>query len=81
MLYKLTPGQKALNDYLWKTFGLNLKAACAVVVANCRLQKNKSNEILITFPAKKIDQMASIITYGTGKIQGCSILKEAFGRY
>jgi hypothetical protein len=52
-----------------------------MVVANCRVQKNNSNEILITFPSRKIDQLASIITYGTGKIQGCSILKEAFGRH
>ena len=81
MLYKMTPGVKALNDYLWKTFGLTLKAACAVIIANCRIQKNKNNELIITFPSKKINQMASIITYGTGKIQGCSILKEAFGRH
>ena len=39
------------------------------------------NEIIITFPSKKIDELASILTYGTGKIQGCSILREAFGRY
>jgi hypothetical protein len=79
--YKLKPAQKQLNDYLWQHYGLNLKAACTVVVANCRIQKNKSNELIITFPSKKIDNLASIITYGTGKIQGCSILKEAFGRY
>ena len=79
--YKLTPAQKQLNDYIWKKFGLNLKAACALVIANCKIQKNKANEAIITFPSKKIDQLAAVITYGDGKIQGCSILKEAFGRY
>ena len=79
--YRLKPAQKQLNDYLWKKYGLNLKAACALIVANCRIQKNKSNELIITFPSKKIDNLAALITYGNGEIQGCSILKEAFGRY
>ena len=80
-MYRIKPAQKQLNDYIWKKFGLNLKAACAMVVANCRLQKNKNNELIITFPAKQIDQLATLITYGNGKIQGCSILQEAFGKH
>lgn len=79
--YNLTPAQKQLDEYIWKKFGLNLKAACALVVANCRIQKNSSNELLITFPSKKIDDLAAIITYGNGKIQGCPILVTAFGRH
>ena len=79
--YRVKPAQKQLNDYIWKEFGLTLKAAAAVVVANCRMQKNQSNEIIVTFPSKKIDKLASLITYGNGKIQGCSILTEAFGRH
>lgn len=79
--YRVKPAQKQLNDYLWKHFGLNLKAACMLVIANCRIQKNNSNDIIITFPSKRIDDIAAMITYGDGKIQGCSILKEAFGRY
>lgn len=80
-VYPIKPAQKQLNDYIWKKFGMTLKAACTMVVANCRIQKNQSNELLITFPSKKIDQLAALITYGDGKIQGCSILKEAFGRH
>lgn len=79
--YKIKPAQKQLNDYLWKKFGVTLKAACALVVANCKIQKNKSNELIVTFPSKRIDNLAALITYGDGKIQGCSILKEAFGRH
>lgn len=79
--YRVKPAQKQLNDYIWKEFGLTLKAAAAIVVANCRMQKNQSNEIIVTFPSKKIDKLASLITYGNGKIQGCPILKEAFGRH
>lgn len=80
-LYRITPAHKQLNDYLWKEFGVNIKAASAMVIANSRIQKNKNNELIITFPSKKIDRLASIITYGNGKIPGCSILQEAFGRH
>ena len=79
-LYKITPAQLKLNSYLWENYGLNIRAASLLVLANCKLLKNSSNEIVVTFPSKKIDQLASVITYGTGKIQGCSILKEAFLR-
>ena len=79
--YRVKPAQKQLNDYIWKEFGLTIKAAAALVVANCRMQKNQSNEIIVTFPSKKIDNLAALLTYGDGKIQGCSILTEAFGRH
>ena len=79
--YQIKPTQKQLNDYLWKEFGLNLRAACMLVIANCRMQQNKNNELIITFPSKRIDNLAAMITYGDGKIQGCDILKEAFGRH
>ena len=79
--YSIKPAQKQLNDYIWKEYGLTLKAAAALVVANCRMQKNQSNEIIVTFPSKKIDNLAALITYGDGKIQGCPILTDAFGRH
>lgn len=79
--YKITPAHKQLNNYLWKEFGLNIKSASTLVIANSRIQKNKNNELIITFPAKKIEKLAAILTYGTGKVQGCSILKDAFLRH
>lgn len=79
-LYKITPAHFKLNSYLWRNYGLNIKTASLLVIANSSFQKNNSNEIIVLFPSKKIDQLASIITYGNGKIQGCSILQEAFGK-
>ena len=80
-LYKITPAHKQLNSYLWKEFGLNIKTASVMIVAKSRIQKNRNNELIVTFPSKEIDRMAAIITYGTGKIPGCTILQEAFGRH
>lgn len=78
--YRITPAHKKLNDYIVKNYGWNIKTASLIVIANSKLQKNKSNEIIITFPNKKLDDLAALITYGDGVIQGCSILKEAFLR-
>ena len=78
--YRITPAHKKLNDYLISKYGWDIKAASLILIANSKLQKNKSNEIIITFPNKKLDKIAALITYGDGIIQGCSILKEAFLR-
>ena len=79
-LYHITPAQLKLNSYLWKHYGLNIRSASLLVLANCKLLKNSCNEVIVIFPSKKIDQLASLITYGNGKIQGCNILKNAFMR-
>lgn len=77
-LYHITPAQLKLNTYLWNNYGLNIRTAGMLVLSHCKLQKNYSNEIVVTFPQKKIDDLASLLTYGNGKIQGCSILQKAF---
>lgn len=79
-MYRLKPAQKQLDDLIWKVYGLNLKAASLIVIANSKIDRNSSNEFIITFPSKRIDNLASLITYGDGKVQGCDILKEAFLR-
>ena len=78
--YKIKPAECKLSNYLYKTYGYNLRAASCIILAHSTLQKNKSNEIIITFKDKLIDDLATIITYGNGKIQGSNILKEAFNR-
>lgn len=77
--YKITPAQFKLNSYLLDKYGLNIKSASLLVLAHCRLLKNYNNEIIVVFLSKDIDKLASLITYGNGKIQGCPILQEAFG--
>ena len=78
--YKITPAHKKLNNLLWERYGLNIKAASTLVLTNSKIQRNNSGEFIITFPSKKIDELASLITYGDGQVQGCSILKDAFLR-
>jgi hypothetical protein len=44
-----------------------------------RINRNKSGDAIITFKDSKADKLASLITYGNGRIQGSDLLVQAFG--
>ena len=80
-LAQLGSTETLLNNYLIKTYKIPLITACIHVINKARYSFNNNHEIIITFPEKDIDKLASIITFGTGgKIQGSNILKLAFGQ-
>ena len=60
--YRFTPAHKELNDYLIDNFGINLRTASLMVIANSKIQKNNDNELIIVFPTQRVDKIASIIT-------------------
>ena len=49
-----------------------------MLLLRAKVSQGQPNEILITFIDRRLDRLASLITYGTGKIPGSNILKEAF---
>ena len=80
-LARLGSTETLLNNYLIKTYKVPLLTACILVINKARYSFNDNEEMIITFPEKNIDNLASIITFGTGgKIQGSNILKLAFGQ-
>jgi len=73
--------ERLLNNYLINKYKLPLIAACFRIIDQAKYSFNGKNEMIISFPEKDIDKLASIITFGTGgKIQGSNILKIAFGQ-
>lgn len=76
--YKLTTTDKLLDKYIRSNYKISLKSACDLLLMRAKISLGQPNEILITFTDKRLDQLASIITYGTGKIPGSNILKGAF---
>ncbi len=52
---------------------------CVLLFINSTVHVNE-NEVIITFKDKKFDDIATIITYGTGKVPGSDILAWSFGR-
>lgn len=76
--HKWTTADKLLNKYLKSNYKLSLSSACDLLLMRAKVSQGQPNEILITFTDRRLDKLASVITYGTGKIPGSNILKEAF---
>ena len=78
---QLNSTEAVLNNYLFKEYKMPLRAACLKVIDRARYSFNGQNEVIVTFPEREIEKLASIITFGTGgKVQGSNILKLAFGQ-
>ena len=67
-----------LNRYLIKTMSKSLKGACLDILYNSNISIDENKEIIITFKTKEIDQLAELITFGTGRVPGSKILMKAF---
>ena len=78
IFYKQHAAEKALDKYLRKTYKASLTTACLKILANASFSDNGSHEIFITLPDKVLDNVATIITFGTGSIPGSNILRNAF---
>lgn len=76
--HKWTAVDRLLDKYLKANYKLSLRDACDLLLLRARVSQGQPNEILITFIDRRLDKLASVITYGTGKIPGSNILKEAF---
>lgn len=76
--HKWTTADKLLDRYLKANYKLSLRDACDLLLLRAKISQGQQNEILIGFTDRRLDKLASVITYGTGKIPGSDILKEAF---
>ena len=66
-----------LNNYLETTYEIGLYAACQKILASMVFNLNLQGEIIASIPDNKLNEIARIITYGTGKLCGSRILKAA----
>ena len=70
--------EKLLDSYLRETNKISLKQACLKILYAAKIAYDSSNTYIITFPTEELKKLAQLITYGTGKILGSSILQRAF---
>lgn len=71
--------EKLLDKYLQEHYQITFKYACYLLVLHCKTEVQK-DELTVTIADKKLDKLARIITYGTGKLSGSRILSFIFGR-
>jgi hypothetical protein len=65
-----------LDKYLQRTYKINFRDACLKILDDMIFLKNMQNEIIAKVPDKELNQIARIITYGTGLIPGSTILRK-----
>ena len=78
--YQQKTQEKLLDKYIRQNYKTSLIQMCLKIVskANYLHDTNGTKEITITITDPNLDKIASLTTYGTGKIQGSNILKNAF---
>lgn len=71
--------ESLLNDYLKQNYHIDLWTACRLIIVYCVIEKGKTNDTyLVTLPNPYWDNIARIITFGTGKLKGSQILRFLF---
>lgn len=79
--HNIKVSETKLNDYLKSNYNMSLISACLYLLDHCKIQQNKSGDILIMFNSDKVNNLATLITYGNSEIRGSNILAEAFMRF
>ena len=76
--HTLKVSEVKLNELLKKEYNLTLISACMYLLSHCKIQQDRDDNIIVLFENKKMDKLATLITYGNLEISGSNILKEAF---
>ena len=72
-VFPLNTAEKLLDKYLQENYQITLKQACYLIILHCTIEEQE-DELVITLTSKKLDKLARLITYGTGRLSGSRIL-------
>lgn len=72
--YPIRSNEILLNKYLIEHYKLTLKMVCLKIILKSCYSKSK-DKIIITIFDKKLDDLAHLITFGNGRVQGSKILQ------
>lgn len=75
----LRTAQILLDRHLAKQYSKGLKSCCYQLIEKC--QCVGQSQITVVFKPKQLDDLATLITYGNGKVGGSSILRDAFTNF
>jgi hypothetical protein len=74
-LYKFGVTEVLLSRYLQEKYNIPLRKACLLILQNSTYHINFKQEIIVTIKEPKLNELANIITFGTGRLMGSDILK------
>ena len=68
-----------LDEYFKKENGMPLRYVCLRILMESTINEDEDGSLIIEQRAKDISELARLITFGDGNMQGSNILKLAFG--
>ena len=80
LLTDLGATEKALDRYFIDNYKMPLLQICLKIISKAKYYLNYQHEVVILINDKQLEKFAEIITYGTGKVLGSPILRNAFGQ-
>lgn len=75
--YPMQTAEIALNNYLIKKYGIDLKHICLGLIERGKFKNSFNGEKIFTFYSTTDNRLAELITYGNGAIKGSNILRDA----
>ena len=78
LFFPMYSNELKLEKYLIKNYKTTLKYACLAILKAAKINSEGNSELIITFPDKRYDKLAALITYGNLEVQGSKILQLAF---
>lgn len=77
--FPIRVSEKLLDKYLKENYNMTLLYACYLIILNSRVEQS-SEEIKIFIIDKELDEIARVITFGTGRYLGSRIIPFIFGK-
>lgn len=75
--YPLHASELILDQFIRQQYKVSLKNMCIKLLLSLTFYVDESNNLVLLFKNPKYDQIARLITYGNGAIQGSKILQLA----
>lgn len=81
LAYTFGATEEELSEYLKKRHNLTLHEACRKIIYDLSFTYNDDGDAIATIQKRDTDDLAKIITYGTGTICGSRILRDCLSTY
>ena len=77
--FPINTTEKILDEYLKTNFKISLMQACYLIISACKIEEEKDT-LVVSMLNTKLDNIARIITFGTGKVLGSRIIPFILGK-
>ena len=75
--YPMHASDLTLEEFIKQQHKVTLKDLCIKLLLSMTFYSNEDGDLVLLFKDPKHDQLASLVTYGTGAIPGSKILQIA----